>query len=196
VVRGPVETGEQWAGLVGSVAEVVLNAGRRRSTRRARKNSGGDDREDGTHLRSASHRRGTVIRLTDLDINRRLVDAFNAHDLDALVACFHEDYRSEQPAHPARGFTGREQVRTNWGQVFAGVPDLSAELLREAQTGDTAWGEWRFQGGRADGTRLDMAGVILCGVRDGRIAWARLYLELVEPGDDIETAVRGMSEGR
>src|ERR1043165_3841548 len=32
----------------------------------------------------------------------RLVVAMNAHDLDAAAGLIHEDYRSEQPAHPGR----------------------------------------------------------------------------------------------
>ncbi|MBW3665869.1 MAG: nuclear transport factor 2 family protein [Actinobacteria bacterium] len=27
----------------------------------------------------------------------RLRDAMNAHDLEAFLACFHQDYQSEQP---------------------------------------------------------------------------------------------------
>ena len=56
----------------------------------------------------------------------RLVAATNAHDLDALVACFDEDYENETPVHPGRGFRGRDQVRTNWEQIFAFVPDVRA----------------------------------------------------------------------
>ena len=50
----------------------------------------------------------------------RLVRATNAHDVDAVAACFAEDYENETPVHPARGFRGREQVRKNWEQIFAG----------------------------------------------------------------------------
>ena len=50
-------------------------------------------------------------------------------DLDAFLACFQDDYESEQPAHPDRAFRGREQVRRNWSAVFDGVPDFRAELL-------------------------------------------------------------------
>ena len=60
---------------------------------------------------------------------RRLAAATNAHDLDALTACFADDYLNETPAHPARGFRGAEQVRRNWAQLFAGIPDLSARIL-------------------------------------------------------------------
>jgi ketosteroid isomerase-like protein len=55
-------------------------------------------------------------------VSERLVQAMNAHDLDAQVACFREDYRSEQPAHPARTFTGREQVRQNWSKLLRVQP--------------------------------------------------------------------------
>jgi hypothetical protein len=43
----------------------------------------------------------------------RLQLAINAHDLDALADCFEPGYLSEQPLHPARSFTGQEQMRRN-----------------------------------------------------------------------------------
>ena len=47
---------------------------------------------------------------------RRLQDATNAHDIEAICACFAPGYRNETPVHPARGFTGSEQVHRNWAQ--------------------------------------------------------------------------------
>ncbi|MEA2286601.1 MAG: hypothetical protein QOJ21_2644 [Solirubrobacteraceae bacterium] len=124
----------------------------------------------------------------------RLAGAMNAHDIDAFVACFAHDYDSTQPAHPDRAFRGREQVRENWSTVFAGVPDFTAELVGVAADGGTAWSEWRWRGTQADGARLDMAGVIVLGVQDETIAWARLYVEPVEQaGGGIEAAVRDMA---
>ena len=47
---------------------------------------------------------------------------------------------------------------------------------------------------RSGGTPLDTVGVFVCGVREGRIAWARLYMEPVEQaGAGIESAVRRMT---
>jgi hypothetical protein len=99
------------------------------------------------------------------EVLERLRDAQNRHDLDAFVACFDPGYRSEQPVHPDRAFVGSEQARRNWAEVFAGVPDFQAELLRSADKGDTGWAEWHWQGTRTDGTRLDMRGVTIFGVR-------------------------------
>lgn len=126
----------------------------------------------------------------------RLHAAMNAHDIEAFVACFAENYDSAQPAHPDRAFRGREQVRANWSTVFSGVPDFRAELVRADTVGDTAWTEWRWEGTQPDGGRLDMAGVIVLGVRDDRVAWARLYIEPVErAGEGIDAAVRDMTAG-
>jgi hypothetical protein len=127
-------------------------------------------------------------------VAERLRAAINAHDIDAFVACFEEGYDSEQPAHPDRAFSGNAQVRENWSAVFAGVPDFSAELVSSAAAGDVEWSEWRWHGTHADGTRLEMAGVIVGGVREGRLSWARLYVEPVEQGGGgIGAAVRDMA---
>ena len=126
-------------------------------------------------------------------VAERLRAAMNARDIDAFVACFAEDYDSRQPAHPDRAFTGRDQVRENWSAIFEGVPDFSSELVATAVSGDVEWSEWRWRGTQADGTKLDMAGVIVGGVRDGLLQWARLYVEPVEQGEGIEAAVRDMS---
>jgi ketosteroid isomerase-like protein len=127
----------------------------------------------------------------------RLAAALDSHDIDAFVACFADDYDSEQPAHPDRAFRGRDPVRANWSAIFAGVPDFRAELLRAAVDGDTVWTEWRWRGTQTGGEALDIAGVIVFGVRADRIAWARLYVEPVErEGAGIDAAVRKMSGER
>jgi ketosteroid isomerase-like protein len=110
----------------------------------------------------------------------RLVEATNRHDLEALVGCFAEDYRNETPAHPARGFHGAAQVRRNWEEIFAFVPDIHARVLRSAVDGDAVWTEWEMHGTRRDGSAHRMAGVIVFGVDGGLIRWARFYLERVD----------------
>jgi len=121
----------------------------------------------------------------------RLERATNAHDVSALVACFAPDYRNETPAHPARGFTGREQVRRNWEQIFAAIPDLTAKVLRCAVSGDESWTEWEHRGTRRDGSMHVMRGVIILGVSNGLLIWARFYLEPVQEGsENIDAAVR------
>jgi ketosteroid isomerase-like protein len=127
------------------------------------------------------------------NVMARLGAAMNAHDLDAFVALFATDYRSDQPAHPARSFRGADQVRENWTAVFAGIPDLTAELITSATAGDgVEVGEWHWHGRHLDGSSFAMRGVIVVGVEGGRIGWGRLYMEPVEfeGGADIDEMVR------
>jgi hypothetical protein len=121
----------------------------------------------------------------------RLVAAINAHDLEAMVACFADDYVNEWPAHPQRGFRGNQQVRSNWSQIFAGVPDLRARLPRMVVDGDTVWTEWDLSGTRGDGAAFLMRGVSIFGVAEGRLAWVRFYLEPVEEtSGDVDANTR------
>jgi ketosteroid isomerase-like protein len=121
----------------------------------------------------------------------RLAGAVNGHDLEALADCFSSGYRNETPAHPAQGFTGRDQVRRNWEQIFTFVPGITARVLRRCYDGEVVWSEWEMAGTRRDGTAHQMAGVILFGVRDGRFSWARFYLEPVQAGGvDVNEALR------
>jgi ketosteroid isomerase-like protein len=121
----------------------------------------------------------------------RLLRATNDHDIEALVDCFENDYRNETPAHPARGFDGRDQVRKNWEQIFASVGDIRAEVLRRVVDGDTIWSEWEMRGTRGDGSPHLMRGVLIFGVPDERASWARFYLEPVEQDSgDVDDAIR------
>jgi ketosteroid isomerase-like protein len=126
----------------------------------------------------------------------RLRDAMNEHDLEALVAVFDPDVVSQTPAHPQRTFQGAEQVRRNWQQIFAAVPDLHAELLDAATRGDTVWSEWDWTGTRRDGSAHRMRGVTIQQVDDGRAVGVRFYMEPVEvdgpgPGEAVRMIVTG-----
>lgn len=121
---------------------------------------------------------------------RALHCAIAAHDLEALCACFAADYRNETPAHPARSFRGREQVRRNWTTILASVPDLTAELVRWSGTAEgPLWAEWDWSGTRPDGVPVRLAGVTVLGLHegepgDGQIQWARFYMEPVDDTDN------------
>ncbi len=123
-----------------------------------------------------------TVSTDPMAVVERLRAAINAHDLDALVACFTPGYVSEAPVHPARDFVGTDQVRRNWGQMLAGIPDLRAELVRSAVVGDTVWAEWDWTGTRRDGQPHHMAGVTVQGIDSDALAWVRFYMEPVEVG--------------
>src|SRR6201985_1384040 len=117
-----------------------------------------------------------------------LAAAVNAHDLDAVAGLIHEDYHSEQPAHPGRAFAGRAQMLANWEAMFAGIPDFHAEICRSVQDGEMAWTEWRWSGTRSDGQSFEMRGVTLFEIADDQIGAGGLHME------DVERDVTGIGQ--
>jgi len=113
-------------------------------------------------------------------VTERLLAAANAHDLEALVACFSPDYQLEMPAHPSRNFRGNEQVRKNWEGFFAAMPDMQCSVLRLTKDGDAEWSEWEMRGTRRDGAIFHMRGVIIFTTKADAIVSARFYLEPVD----------------
>lgn len=127
------------------------------------------------------------------DVLRRLEAAAGRHDLDALVQCFAANYVNETPVHPARGFSGREQVRANWRQIFAGVPDLRARILRYAVQGNEVWSEWEMSGTRRDGQPHLMRGVVIFEITQDTVSSARFFLEPVDDSSSgVDEAVRAL----
>ncbi len=128
----------------------------------------------------------------------RLVDAVNRHDLDGLVACFAADYRNETPVHPQRSFTGNSQVRTNWAQIFAGVPDIKATVLRHVSSDDQVWTEWDMSGTRIeDGGRFVMRGVVIFAITNDLVTSARFFLEPAESSSgDVDAHTRRVVVGK
>ena len=121
----------------------------------------------------------------------RLHTAMNQHDLEAMLECFDPDYRSEQPLHPNRGFSGKEQVRKNWSRMLESFPGFEAQLLGHVSSEGTVWSEWRWSA-----TGLNMRGVTLLGVDEDCTVWGRLYMEPVEEGgEDIDESVHSITEG-
>jgi ketosteroid isomerase-like protein len=106
--------------------------------------------------------------------------ALDAHDLDAYVDFFHEDFVGERPRHPGGDVRGRDEVRVSWAEIIGDVPDLRVEIPAAVHDGNTVWSEWRIFGTARSGALLEIRGVMIIGVRDDRVAWARTYLEPVE----------------
>lgn len=110
----------------------------------------------------------------------RMIQAANRHDLDAMVACFAPDHRSEQPFHPERNFTGQAGVRNNWSFFFATIPDIQIDILGEVAAGDTVWAELHYHGTQTDGKKFTVKGVTILRIQADQIIWARLYVEPVQ----------------
>ena len=125
----------------------------------------------------------------------RWLGAMTAHDLEAAVACFAPDYHDEAPARRGEFVDGNQKVRENFAELFQGIPDVCAELLRTVTDDDSVWLEWRMHGTRRDGTPMEFAGVNIFGVRDDQFVWGRIYTELVRDSGGITAQIERMTRG-
>jgi ketosteroid isomerase-like protein len=124
----------------------------------------------------------------------RVLEATNAHDVERIVGCFTPDYVNETPCHPARGFTGNEQVRRNWTAILGGVPDLTAQVVDQVVDGDTVWSEWEMSGTRRDGAPHRMRGVMVFQVQGDQARRCRFYLEpVVDDGMSADDVVASLT---
>jgi hypothetical protein len=114
---------------------------------------------------------------------QRLVDAFNAHDLDAVMSFFTDDCVLEMPRGPdpwGRRLQGREEVRAGLASRFAGIPDVHYGEDRHWVSGDRGCSEWLVTGTTLKGERVEVRGCDLFEFKGDKIARKDSYWKLVE----------------
>jgi ketosteroid isomerase-like protein len=120
----------------------------------------------------------TVTPPVDVDFLISFCDAFNRHDLDALMAHMTEDCVFDASAGPeqhGQRYVGRDAVRAGFAEVFTTFPDSQWEEGTHLVSGDRGVSEWVFRGSRLDGSRVDVNGCDLFTFRDGKIAVKNSY---------------------
>ena len=98
--------------------------------------------------------------------------AWNAHDIDALMALVSDDCVFDASAGPAphgARHAGRAAVREAFMAVWRSFPDAQWTDCRHSVAGDRGFSEWTFRGTRSDGVRVEVRGLDVLGLRDGRI---------------------------
>ena len=105
-------------------------------------------------------------------------DAWNRHDVDALMTFMADDCVFESSTGPdicGTRHAGRDAVRAGFAEVFATFPDAHWGGARHFVHGDRGVSEWTFTGTRVDGMRVETHGCDLFVFRDGKIALKNSY---------------------
>lgn len=122
---------------------------------------------------------GTVT----LDLLQSLLDAFNRHDLDAIMGFFADECVLYMPRGSApRGdrFVGKAAVRAGLSRRFEGLPDVHYGDDRHWVCGDLGVSEWTLTGTTRTGARIEVRGVDLLEFTDGRIMRKDSFWKIVE----------------
>ena len=114
---------------------------------------------------------------------KAITDAFNAHDLDAIMEFFADDCELLMP----RGrepwgtrYVGKAAVREGLGTRFAGLPDVHYGDDRHWTAGDLGVSTWLLTGTTRAGEAVKVRGVDLLEFRAGKIVQKDSYWKIVE----------------
>ena len=115
------------------------------------------------------------VSIADL---QAFADAWNRHDIEALMRFMSDDCLFEASAGPdvcGARFAGAQAVRAAFSEVWKTYPDAQWRSPRHFVCGDRGVSEWTFTGTRADGSRVEVNGCDVFTFRDGKIAMKNSY---------------------
>lgn len=105
-------------------------------------------------------------------------DAFNAHDIKAIMSHMTDDCVFEASTGPdvdGQKFIGQEQVKKAFEDVFATFPDARWSNPRHFILGERGFTEWIFTGTKKGGVKVEVTGCDLFTFQDGKIAVKNSY---------------------
>jgi ketosteroid isomerase-like protein len=105
-------------------------------------------------------------------------DAFNAHDIKAIMSHMTDDCVFEASAGPdvdGQKFIGQGQVKRAFEDVFATFPDARWANPRHFIVDERGFTEWTFIGTKKDGVKVEVTGCDLFTFKDGKIAVKNSY---------------------
>lgn len=111
-------------------------------------------------------------------------DAFNTHDLKAIMSHMTDDCVFEASAGPdsdGEKFSGQENVKKAFENVFTTFPDAHWGNAEHFISGDRGVSEWIFTGTKSNGTRVEVTGCDLFTFREGKIAIKNSYRKNRQP---------------
>ena len=112
-----------------------------------------------------------------------ILDAFNRHDLDAIMGFFTDDCSFDMPRGTdpwGRRLMGKAQVREGLASRFAGIPDVRYDEDRHFVAGNRGVSEWRLSGTTVSGRPIDVYGCDLWEFRDDKVVRKDSYWKIVE----------------
>ena len=113
----------------------------------------------------------------NVELTRRVFQAFNDRDLDTLLAGLHDDVEAfPRLAAVEGGYRGHDGVRRWWEQLLGAFPDFHAEILEVRDLGELMVVVLRVRGrGAESDTPLDATIWHVNQFRDGKVIRWRVY---------------------
>jgi len=107
-----------------------------------------------------------------VELLKAFLDAFNRHDLDAIMHYFADDcvfYMPRGTSPRGERYVGKEDVRAGLAKRFKGIPDVHYGEDQHWVCGDVGLSEWTLTGTSTAGERLEVRGVDILEFAGGKI---------------------------
>ncbi|WP_299787969.1 nuclear transport factor 2 family protein [uncultured Shewanella sp.] len=107
-------------------------------------------------------------------------DAWNAHDIDKIMAYMSQDCVFETAGGEEKfgtRYTGYSQVKKRFMSVWHDFPDVRFENVSHFVSADRGCSEWTFVATNMDGSTLEIEGCDLFTFKGGKIAVKRTFLK-------------------
>jgi ketosteroid isomerase-like protein len=121
------------------------------------------------------------------NILKIFLEAFNRHDLDAIMTFFTDDCSFDFPKGPSpygQRFVGKKAVREGLASRFKGIPDVHYGDDRHfvSVSGDRGVSEWLLKGTTTSGEHVEVRGCDLFefSLKDGKIRRKDSYWKIVQ----------------
>jgi ketosteroid isomerase-like protein len=118
-----------------------------------------------------------------VDSLKQALEAFNRHDLEAIMGYFADDCILDMPRGPdpfGKRYVGKAQVREALAGRFKGIPDVHYGEDVHWVAGDRGVSEWLLSGTSTAGVKIKVRGCDLWQFRDGKIIRKDSYWKIVE----------------
>ena len=120
------------------------------------------------------------------DTLKRILEAFNRHDLDAIMHYFSEDCSLDLPRGPepyGQRFVGKTNVREGLASRFKGIPNVQYgdDLHWISKDGDRGVSEWTLTGTTTAGIELKVRGCDLWEFSNGKVTRKNSFWKIIEP---------------
>jgi ketosteroid isomerase-like protein len=120
-----------------------------------------------------------TLTVSTIEAINQFNDAFNRHDVQAVMALMTEDciFDNTYPPPDGERFEGQEAVRHFWEEFFLSSPDADFQSEEMFALGDRCVIRWRYNWTNTDGSRGHVRGVDILRVRDGKVAEKFAYVK-------------------
>ena len=119
-----------------------------------------------------------ALNLVTVETLSAFADAWNRHDIDALMTFVTDDCVFETAAGPdafGARHVGTAAVRSAFESAWKNFPDAQWRNGTHFVAGDRGVSEWLFTGTSSDGSRVEANGVDIFTFRDGKIAVKNVF---------------------